>query len=107
MGCKICLFQWIAIVTHYKTRLAKFDRFHRSTIMAYITRAVKKPSGFYRSLNSQSTADLLATLSATPVDVYEVERLVASRRKKVSSSTPHPQQCAIHKSFAYRAGLNI
>ena len=78
--------------------------------MAYITRAVKKPAGFYRSLNSQSTADLLDG-SATPSDaaleeVYEVERLIASRRKKVSASTPHPQHGAI-TSFTYRAGLNI
>lgn len=53
---------------------------------AYFTRAVPRPSGYYRELNNCSTADV-DLIRAKPTadisiadDVYEVKRLVQSRR---------------------------
>ena len=58
---------------------------------AYFTRAVPRPWGFYRALHDCSTADINLDLHAKPInslanddeDVYEVERLVFSRRGNV------------------------
>ena len=58
---------------------------------AYFTRAVPRPSGYYRSLNRQSTADVYdctvghssSIVRYDDQDVYEVERLVSSRKAKV------------------------
>ena len=68
--------------------------------MAYFTRALPYPSGFYRALHNCSTADVNLDVHAKPTisslsaqdlddpDVYEVERLVESRRAKVCRSSP-------------------
>ena len=61
---------------------------------AYNTRSVPRPPGFYRALHNRSTADSEVTICTKPLpavnlddkDVYEVERLVYSRRGKVSRS---------------------
>jgi len=61
---------------------------------AYYTRAFAKPAGFYRSLNQRSTADVYDSVTNvhevrrcfSPGDtdeVFEVERLVSSRQRKV------------------------
>ena len=60
--------------------------------MAYCTRALQRPVGFYRSLNLRSTADMYDRAADNPMssqsvlcndvsDIYEVERLVSCRRK--------------------------
>ena len=62
-------------------------------ILHYFTRAVPRPPGYYRALHNRSTVDV--DTSREPVtrpdrnptsgDVYEVDRLVYTRRLKVSS----------------------
>ena len=76
--------------------------------MAYCTRALRRPVGFYRSLNLQSTADMYdraadhptssqSVLGSDDSDVYEVERLVSCRRKV----------CHLFYLYSARAGMKL
>ena len=55
---------------------------------AYFTHAISRPAGFYRTLHAGSTVDVvtssLSTQDVNDPDVYEVERLVSSRKAKVT-----------------------
>lgn len=60
--------------------------------MAYFTRSVAKPSGYYASLHSRSSADMYdhrgeSTSLRTPLqgdelNIYEVDRLIGERKTK-------------------------
>ena len=70
--------------------------------MAYYTRSLPRPAGYYRSLNDRSTAEVYEgaighRMSNRPddTDVFEVERLVSSRRAKVRTSIVTQLQIAI------------
>jgi len=80
----LSLFLQVSLETHFS--------FYSTFKMAgYFTRAVVRPPGYYRALHNRSSADTYAVentgsryLSFDEEDVYEVERLVQPRRKKVS-----------------------
>ena len=62
---------------------------------AYNTRGVVRPASYYRSLNNQNTADVHdrvpepVGIPSSAGDMYEVERLVSSRLRKVCIDSSH------------------